>query len=355
MTTHASPPPAIVSIAPLGMPWETLDPFLFCVHHDDAYPPGNGRYGPDAALLKGRQIGSDFSGQGGWSMYHGQQVPGFPAHPHRGFETVTVVRQGRIDHSDSLGAGARFGGGDVQWLTAGRGIVHAEMFPLLHTDKPNPLELFQIWLNLPAERKMVAPHFTMFWSQDIARHSVVDDTGCATEVVCIAGSLAVPGGVTRPLPPPPDSWASQPQSDLAIWTLRLDPGARWVLPPATGDGTRRKLYFFAGAHITVDGKPVAVRHAVEVRAGAAVTLVNDGPEPAELLMLQGRPIGEPVAQYGPFVMNTEQQLRQAFDDYRRTQFGGWPWPDAAPVHGDEGGRFARHADGRTERFPSQEG
>jgi hypothetical protein len=94
-----------------------------------------------------------------------------------------------------------------------------------------------------------------------------------------------------------------------------------------------------------------VGSAVEVRAGAALVLTN-GDEPAELLMLQGRPIGEPVAQYGPFVMNTEQELRQAFEDYRRTGFGGWPWPDAAPVHGDDAGRFARHADGRTERHPS---
>ncbi|RZJ09305.1 MAG: pirin family protein [Rubrivivax sp.] len=347
-------PSPILSIAPLAMPWETLDPFLFCVHHDDAYPDGNGRHGPDAALLKGRQIGSDFSRQSGWSMYHGAQVPGFPAHPHRGFETVTIVRQGRVDHSDSLGAGARFGGGDVQWLTAGKGIVHAEMFPLLHDDKPNPLELFQIWLNLPADSKMVEPHFTMFWSQDMPRHRFTDAAGRATEVVCIAGALPLPGGTAEPLAPPPDSWAARLHADVAIWTLRLEPGAQWTLPPALGEATRRKLYFFAGSQLSVAGQAVAVQQGLEVRAGAAVELVNTGGEPAELLMLQGRPIGEPVAQYGPFVMNTEQELRQAFDDYRRTQFGGWPWPSTAPVHGEGTDRFARHADGTTERFPSQD-
>ena len=134
----------LIAQAPLGMHWPTLDPFLFCAHHDDQYPRGNGRFGP-AAPLGGRQMGSDFSRKDGWSMYHGQQVPGFPAHPHRGFETVTLVRRGRIDHSDSLGAAARFGDGDVQWLTAGSGIVHAEMFPLLDEQQANEVHWWQ-WL-----------------------------------------------------------------------------------------------------------------------------------------------------------------------------------------------------------------
>ena len=88
-------------------------------------------------------------------MCHGERVPGFPQHPHRGFETVTVARKGLIDHSDSLGAKARFGEGDVQWMTAGRGIVHSEMFPLLQRNAPNPTEFFQIWLNLHAKGKIV--------------------------------------------------------------------------------------------------------------------------------------------------------------------------------------------------------
>ena len=127
-------PDPVLSLRPLGFPWETADPFLFCVHHDDAYPKGNERLGP-AASLAGRDLGQDFAGSDGWRMYHGQQVPGFPQHPHRGFETVTIVRRGLVDHSDSLGAAARFGQGDVQWLTAGAGIVHSEMFPLL---EPRP-------------------------------------------------------------------------------------------------------------------------------------------------------------------------------------------------------------------------
>jgi redox-sensitive bicupin YhaK (pirin superfamily) len=282
-------------------------------------------------------------------MYHGLQVPGFPSHPHRGFETVTIVRKGLIDHSDSLGAAARFGGGDVQWLTAGRGIVHAEMFPLLDPEAPNPLELFQIWLNLPARSKFVPPHFTMFWAEQIPRHA----GDGMTQLTCIAGRYADAGTSLAPLAPPPDSYASQAESDLAIWTLRMAPGARWTLPAASGKGTRRKLYFFKGASVTVRGQSIDNAAAIELRADSDVELVN-GPAPSEFLMLQGKPIGEPVAQYGPFVMNTEQELKQAFADYRRTEFGGWPWPDTAPVHGGERERFARHADGRTETWPAHQ-
>ncbi len=337
---------AVLQVQPLGFPWETIDPFLFCVYHDDAYPQGNGSYGP-AASLAGRNIGQDFAGKDGWRMYHGEKVPGFPSHPHRGFETVTIVRKGLTDHSDLLGAAARFGGGDVQWLTAGGGIVHAEMFPLLDTAAPNPLELFQIWLNLPARSKMAPAHFTMFWSEDIPHLHAPDAHGRETVVACIAGRL-VHEGAAPPLPPPPDSWASQAESDLAIWTLKMAPGARFTLPPATGEGIRRKLYFFKGASVDIGGRNVDHQAAIELDAGQPVELVNGDAE-AELLMLQGRPIGEHVAQYGPFVMNTEQELRQAFDDYKRTGFGGWPWPDTAPVHGADPTRFARHTDGRVER------
>ena len=343
----------ILKIKALGFPWDTIDPFLFCAYHDDAYPEGNGEMGPRASLA-GRQIGQDFSRKDGWSMYHGADVPGFPGHPHRGFETVTIVRKGLIDHADSLGAAARFGCGDVQWVTAGAGIVHSEMFPLLDTTGPNPLELFQIWLNLPAKNKMVPAHFTMLWSEKIPRQVATDEQGRATEIAVISGQLIEATG-TQPLnpldvpSPPPDSWASQPDADVAIWTIRMAPGARWVLPAAAGVETNRQLYFFKGASVSVAGQAINSHAAIELRGDTAVELVNDASVAAEFLLLQGKPIGEPVAQYGPFVMNTREEIAQAMQDYQRTQFGGWPWPSEAPVHGRDPARFARQPDGREER------
>jgi redox-sensitive bicupin YhaK (pirin superfamily) len=328
----------ILRTAPLGNPpWETPNPFLFCVHHVDHYPAAAADFGP-AAPLSGRAIGQDFSGKDGWSMYHGSRVPGFPQHPHRGFETVTLVRRGLVDHSDSLGAAARYGEGDVQWLTAGAGIQHAEMFPLLRQDADNPAELFQIWLNLPAADKMAPPHFRMFWADQVPRAAPAE----GVRVTVVAGAL----GAAVPPSPPPHSYASKVGSDVAIWVIRLERGASWTLPAATA-GINRFLYCFSGHGLAVAAQPIAGPQLVVVDATESVTL-SAGDEAVEILMLQGRPIAEPVAQYGPFVMNTRAELQQAFADYQRTQFGGWPWPTPDPVNGREG-RFARHPDGRMDR------
>lgn len=331
----------ILNQVPLQMPWVTLDPFLFCVHHLDKYPKGDGNLGVSASLT-GRNMGSDFSGKDGWSMYHGSKIPGFPSHPHRGFETITIGRQGYIDHSDSLGAKARFGKGDVQWMTAGKGVVHSEMFPLINTTDQNPTELFQIWLNLPAQDKMVEPYFTMFWEDTIQIVAIVDDVGNHSTIQVVAGSFK---GHSAPKPPP-NSWASRTESDIAIWSIQSEAYANLTLPPAQ-QGTNRVLYFFEGTELSINGQRCTVGHAVQVESTEEL-LIEVGDRPAEMLILQGRPIGEPVAKYGPFVMNTQLELQQAYQDYQRTQFGGWPWLGRDPVHGLEK-RFAVHADGTVER------
>jgi redox-sensitive bicupin YhaK (pirin superfamily) len=338
----------IRGIEPLGFPWRPADPFLFCAYHDDNYPAGNEAMGP-AASLAGRNLGMDFERKDGWRMYHGDVVPGFPQHPHRGFETITLVRRGLCDHSDSLGAAARFGGGDVQWMTAGRGIVHSEMFPLLDREGDNPLELFQIWLNLPRADKMAEPHFSMLWGDQIPRVVASDDAGRKTRITLVAGAL---DGARAPAPPP-RSWASRDEADVAIWTIALEPGAKWTLPPARS-GTHRSLFFFDGDAVEVAGEKVDVDNAVHLRGDVEVGLVA-GDMPCEMLLLQGRPLDEPVVQYGPFVMTTPEEIQQAFMDYRRTEFGGWPWPVNAPVHPRDQRRFARHADGRVEEAPERAG
>jgi redox-sensitive bicupin YhaK (pirin superfamily) len=327
---------AVLGAFELGFPWATFDPFLFCVHHDDDYPAGNVALGPDTSLA-GRNIGMDFEGKDGWRMYHGDVIPGFPRHPHRGFETVTVVRRGYIDHSDSLGAKARFGHGDCQWMTAGRGVVHSEMFPLVNQDQGNPTELFQLWLNLPSADKFVDPHFTMLWNETIPRVEVGEG---GVEVAIVAGQL----GEHRGPPPPPRSWASRPEAEVAIWTIRMQPGSRWTIP-AVSAGLNRTLYFFAGDVVALDDAALDRHAGVRLRSDRSLTL-EAGAMEVELLLLQGRPIAEKVVQHGPFVMNSEAEIRQAFVDYRRDGFGGWPWASDDPAHGRETGRFAVHADGR---------
>jgi redox-sensitive bicupin YhaK (pirin superfamily) len=328
----------IKKIRPLTLPWLGLDPFLFCMYHHDDYPAGNSNFGPKAKL-NGRNLGQDFANVDGWNMYHGEKIPGFPQHPHRGFETVTLAREGLVDHADSLNAAARFGNGDTQWITAGKGISHSEMFPLLNEDQPNPLDLFQIWLNLPKKSKRVDPYFSIFWSEQTPRHKIENQV----EVTLIAGAL---GDLTPP-PPPPHSYASHPESDLAIWTIKLAPNAEWTIPKSRAT-SNRMIYIFKGGSITVGETATTARHSIELRADVETRLQN-GNEETEILMLQAKPIGEPVAQHGPFVMNTEAEIQEAFGEYRRTLFGGWPWADDAPVHGKDATRFARYPDGRVEK------
>ena len=251
---------------------------------------------------------------------------------------MTVVLEGFIDHSDSGGGTGRFGNGDVQWMTAGSGLQHAEMFPLLSPDKPNPLELFQIWLNLPAAKKFAPPHYRMLWSEKIP---VVEKDG--VRVLVIAG---VWDG-RRASAPAPDSWAADRSHELAIWIADLKPGAVWTLPAASA-AVNRRVYLFEGKDVAVDGNVVPFNHGAELDPAATARVVN-GLAPARLLLLQGLPIAEPVAQQGPFVMNTQVELQQAFADYRKTQFGAWPWPKSDFVHPRSEGRFAKFGDGRVER------
>ena len=316
---------SVLNTAPLASPWQAMDPFIFAVHHLDNYPAGDGRLGV-------RMQDRASEGQG-WRMYHGDHVPGFPAHPHRGFETVTIVLKGHVDHADSMGAAARYGQGDVQWLTTGGGVEHGEMFPLLNTDGPNPLELFQIWLNLPPEGKSAKPEFGMFWAEQIP---AIEKAGVKVSV--IAGAFED----TRPLSPPSASWAADEANELAIWLIDIDQCASLTLPVASGRALRR-AYIFEG-QATIDGEVQPASHLADLDATLPSTITNQGTEKLRLLVLQARPIKAPVVAHGPFVLNSNEQMIETIKRYQAEGFGQWPWPSNAQTHGDRG-RFIRYPDG----------
>lgn len=316
-------------------PWPTRDPFLFCVFHQDQYPEGTAELGPNPSLLQGRPLGQDFNPALPWRMYHGQTIPGFPHHPHFGFETVTIVNQGYCDHADSLGAAGRFGMGDVQWMTAGAGVQHSEMFPLLRQEQENPLELFQIWLNLPAKSKQAPPHFKMLWHEQIP---VIEEKDYAVRL--IAGRVEEHHSLNSP----PDSWASETKNQVGILDIRMKKGGHYTLTSAAL--AQGSCFVYEGGSVHVNGVLLEALQGIHYGEGDQVSLKAKAD--SRILVLQGNPIGEPVVQQGPFVTNSQAEMQKAFENYRLTQFGGWPWRHADPVHDSKKGRFALYPDGREE-------
>jgi quercetin 2,3-dioxygenase len=221
-------------------------------------------------------------------------------------------------------------------MTAGKGVQHSEMFPLLNKDKDNTLEIFQIWLNLPRASKFVDPHFKMLWSNSIPIFRNDENT---VEVDVIAGNL----GDKKAPDPTPESWASDQGNHVSVLTIKMSANSTWVLPKAV-KSLNRMLYFYRGGSLKVEDQLIPLNHSIDLKSEMDAE-IHTGDEDCFLLMLQGKPINEPVVQYGPFVMNTDQEIQDAFADYRRNQFGGWPWPEQEQTHPREKSRFALHADG----------
>lgn len=332
----------ILEIGKLDFLWKTENPFLFCAHHKDSFPKGNDEQGVNAEQLIGRKIGNDFQIKDGFRMYHGDKVPGFPAHPHRGFETVTIVLEGFVDHTDGNGSAGRYGNGDVQWMTAGSGLQHAEMFPLINKDKENPLNLFQIWLNLPRKSKFTAPYYKMLWAEDIQVVDVIDCNGKKSKVRLIAGTF---DGV-KCLAPSPDSWAANTDNHVGIELIQMESDAIIKLP-AVSETLSRNLYYYNGESIRIGETTVEVNHRVKLAGKEEITITN-GAKESYMLILEGEPIEEPIVQYGPFVMNTQKEIQEAYMDFQKTEFGGWPFDRYDPVHSCGNSRFARYPDGTEE-------
>ena len=264
------------TIRPLpGPDVDQIDPFLFLNHHGpQTYPPRN----------------------------HG--LP-FGPHPHRGFETVTFILEGELAHLDSGGGESVIRAGGVQWMTAGRGLVHAEISPEEFKKQGGPLEILQLWVNLPSRLKMVEPNYIGLQQQDIPE--IVADEG-KVRVNLIAGRW---DGQQAPI---------QSLIDIHMVTIAMSPGGHVQVPVAA---TRNVFLYVVRGEITVGGEAASAFHLVELNNdGDTVDL--QATTDALLLFGHAEPIGEPVVAHGPFVMNTREEIRQAMMDYQSGKFGGLP-------------------------------
>jgi hypothetical protein len=227
-------------------------------------------------------------------------------------------------------------------MTAGAGLQHSEMFPLLSKSSRNPMELFQIWLNLPRDKKFARPFYRMLWAENIPTAKVRDSHDKAIEIRIIAGKI----GIHSAPDPAPDSWAADPENEVAVWIIKMEAKAEWTMPAAS-PYVNRTLYFCKGESTQVAGVEISRYQSIDLLPEYDVVIEN-GPAESEFLLLQGMPINETVVQHGPFVMNTHGEIQEAIRDYRETQFGGWPWPRPDMVHDKSLGRFARYSDGKEE-------
>lgn len=228
---------------------------------------------------------------------------GVGTHPHRGFETVTIVYAGEVEHRDSAGNGGVIGPGDVQWMTAGRGILHAEFHSPAYAAKGGPFEMVQLWVNLPARHKAAAPAYQGLLDAQIPAVALADGAGT---VRLIAGEYAGRRGPARTFTP------------MHVWDLRLAAGKTVELPQPEGWST---LLVVLDGTLRLNGTQVLrpAQMATLSTAGTGVTLETRGD--AKLLLLAGEPIDEPVVGYGPFVMNTAQEIQQAIADFNSGRFG----------------------------------
>ncbi|MCC9624058.1 pirin family protein [Thalassospira sp. MA62] len=224
-------------------------------------------------------------------------IAGFPEHPHRGFETVTYMVEGAMGHKDSIGSEGVLRSGGVQWMTAGSGIIHSET-PM---QEDGLLQGFQLWINLPAKDKMIDPRYQNIEAPDVPEISPAD----GVDLRLVAGEAF---GKTGPV--------SGISTDPVFVDVKLAAGAAVTLPLPKGHSA--VVYAFIGDGL-IDGRDVPTHHLAVLEDGNEVTL-KGGPDGGRMLVIAARPLNEPVARYGPFVMSTEKQLLETFDDYQRGKF-----------------------------------
>ncbi len=231
-------------------------------------------------------------------------LAGFPLHPHRGFETVTYMLAGEMLHEDHMGNRGRLGPGGVQWMTAGRGIIHSEM----PQQEEGLMRGFQLWINLPASKKMCEPAYREFAADEIPQIAL-NGNGY---IKIIAGKVTQSGQIQEG---PVRGVATDPvYLDIAI-----DPGQQLALPLPAGHSAL--IYVYQGS-VVVEGQSLPSQHAGLLSEGDEIALETGLAQPARLLLMAARPIGEPVVQHGPFVMNTYDEIRQAIRDFESGRLTG---------------------------------
>ncbi len=235
------------------------------------------------------------------------QPRGVGVHPHRGFETVTIVYAGELEHRDSSGGGGRIGPGDVQWMTAAGGLVHEEFHSRQFTAEGGLMEMAQLWVNLPARDKLSAPRYQTVLERDIPVVALPDGGG---DLRVIAGSYAGRAGPAQTFTP------------MNVWDLRLRPGRTTALEVPEGHNAVLVVLSNAVRVNNTDDVP-ASHYVVFGTTGGGITVAAEAVE-AKCLLLTGEPLNEPIAGYGPFVMNTQDEIRQAFADYQQGRFGAIP-------------------------------
>ncbi|AKM07759.1 pirin family protein [Pelagerythrobacter marensis] len=225
---------------------------------------------------------------------------GVGQHPHKGFETVTIVYDGEVSHRDSTGGGGTIGAGEVQWMTAGSGVLHEEFHSPGYSKTGGPFRMVQLWVNLPAQDKLTPARY-----QAITRDII-------PEVAFDGGRARIIAGAFDGAKGPADTF-----TPINLWDVRLDAGATATLP--LPDGHTSMVAVLSG-HVTIDGQNVGEAEIARLsRAGEGVTLTADGD--SMVLIMTGEPIGEPVVGHGPFVMNTEGEIREAIADFNAGKFG----------------------------------
>ena len=228
---------------------------------------------------------------------------GVGEHPHRGFETVTIVYQGEVEHRDSAGNGGRIGPGDVQWMTAAAGLMHEEFHSQAFTKRGGTMEMAQLWVNLPAKDKMSRPHYQPIVAADIPNVELADD----------AGRVRVIAGVYDGHRGPASTFTA-----INVWDVRLAKGKRVTLP--LPDGHTTAIALLRGGLKVNDAQDAGAASVVQLdRAGRDATL--EATDDATFLVLTGEPIDEPIAGYGPFVMNTREEIMTAIKDVQEGRFG----------------------------------